>query len=113
MSKEITVNGKVYPAVEVTFNVLCDMDEMGVSIEDLDPKHILRFLRAYVAVCMKKTPEEAGEEIGAHVANGGNIEELVTAMTEAFNDGGFFRTQPEGEEAPSQENTAEKGKKAK
>lgn len=117
MRKEITVNGKAYPAVEVTFNVLCDMDEMGVSIEDMDPRHILRFLRAYIAVCMKTTPEEAGAEIGAHVVNGGSIEDLVACMTEAFEEGGFFRTQQEGQEAPPSENTEEsnpsKAKKSK
>lgn len=117
MSKEIIVNGKTYPAVEVTFNVLCDMDEMGVSIEDLDPRHIIRFLRAYVAVCMKTTAEEAGVAIGEHVMNGGAIEDLVASMTEAFEEGGFFRTQQTGEEATpptnSEESIPSKAKKAK
>ena len=117
MRKEITVNGKTYPAVEVTFNVLCDMDEMGVSIEDLDPRHIIRFLRAYVAVCMGATPEDAGVEIGSHVMSGGAIEDLIAIMTEAFEEGGFFRTQQTGQEAPAPENTEEsnpsKAKKSK
>lgn len=116
MRKEITVNGKTYPTVEMTFNALCDMDEMGVSLEDFDSRHIIRFLRAYLALCMKASPEAAGVEIGAHVANGGTIEDLAACMTEAFEDGGFFRAQQEGEEAPSQENsetaTTSKAKKA-
>lgn len=112
MRKEIIVNGKAYPAIEVTFNALCDMDEMGVSLEDLDAKHVIRFLRAYVALCMGTSPENAGAAIGEHVMNGGSIEELVTCMTEAFEEGGFFRTQEQGAEAPTPENT-EKNSKAK
>lgn len=117
MRKEIIVNGKAYPAIEVTFNALCDMDEMGVSIEDLDAKHIIRFLRAYVALCMGSTAEEAGTEIGQHVINGGNTEDLIKTMVEAFEEGGFFRTPKQEAETPSPENsetsTASKAEKAK
>ena len=92
MRKELTVNRRVYKPVEMTFNAICDMEDMGVTLEGLGTGRMFGALRAYLALCMGDTDtHRAGAEIEAHIMDGGDLNELTACMMEAFEESGFFR----------------------
>lgn len=91
--KKIEINGKTYDAAEIDFNAMCDLEEMGISLFEADNKG-LSSLRAYLALSMGATTREAGAEIGEHIANGGNLDDLNKAFSEAVKESVFFKKTP-------------------
>lgn len=109
--EKLTVNGRVYAAKEVDFNFLAELGNEKIDISDIDVK-IIPAIRVYVAYCMGVDVERAGEEINAHVVNGGSIEEIASVLNKKAAESGFFRAineQTETEE--EQPATKESGKK--
>ena len=49
--KTFTVNGKEYRAKEFDFNLMCDFEDMGISIADMSKKP-MAVVRAYFALCV-------------------------------------------------------------
>nr|DAE40882.1 MAG TPA: tail assembly chaperone protein [Caudoviricetes sp.] len=90
MRKTITINGKVYSTKEITFNSICEFEEMGVSMSDIEEKSMM-FVRGYAAMCMGKKAEQAGQEIEAHILGGGDMGEITEALKEAVEESGFFQ----------------------
>ena len=91
--KKLEINGKAVKPAELDFNAMCDMEDMGISIFEADNKG-LSSLRAYLAISEGITKEEAGVEIGAHLANGGNLDELAEAFSNAVKESTFFQKAP-------------------
>lgn len=104
--KTFTVNGKEYKAKEFDFNLMCDLEDMGISIADVEKKPTVA-LRAYFALCTGKGKDFAGKEIGEHIVNGGSLEDVANVMTEAMENSDFFRSLNETAEA---ENAKSKSK---
>lgn len=106
------INGKLYKAAPLTFNTVCDLDEMGISIEDMQRKP-LSTIRGYFTVCIGGNKELAGAEIEAHILNGGKFDGIVEAMTKEIAASDFFQkmmnketeTETETEEIPETEET--------
>lgn len=96
--KVFTVNGKKYPVKEFDFNMVCELEDMGVSIDDLGKKP-MGILRAYVGICMDMDKDGAGKEIEAHMTNGGNFEEILEIISYEVENSGFFRSLSKTEEA--------------
>ena len=90
MVKLFTVNEKSYKAKEFDFNLLCDLEEQGLSLEDIDKKP-MSLIRTYLAFCGNITKEQAGTEIEKHLENGGKFDDVVKAMSDQMQDSGFFR----------------------
>ena len=88
----VVVNGKSYPNKEITFNDFCTFEERGIDLQTMEKKP-LSFLRVYISLCMNTNEVEAGKEIDAHIANGGSIEDLLQALSDAIENSGFFRPQ--------------------
>lgn len=91
MTKIFNVNGKSYKAREFDFNLLCDLEEQGLSLEDIDKKP-MSLIRTYLAFCADITKEQAGKEIESHLENGGKFDDVVSAMSDQMNNSGFFRS---------------------
>lgn len=89
--KTFTVNGKEYKAKAFDFNLVCDLEDMGISIEDMGKKP-MAVVRAYFALCAGKGKEFAGKEMEAHIINGGSFDDVVSAMSEEMEKSDFFRT---------------------
>lgn len=98
-ANSITVNGKNYPAKEIDFNLICDMEEMGVKISDAK-KVPTAFVRTYIAICMDADKEDAGKEIQEHMMNGGTLDTVTEVLLSKFESSDFFRnlTKNKGEE---------------
>lgn len=102
MVKEIVVNGKVYATKPVTFNTICQFEDMGIPMSEIEHKSVM-LLRAYAAICMEKKAEQAGVEIEQHVLNGGTFDEIANALNQAIEESGFFQALSKGAEAADNE----------
>lgn len=101
------VNGKTYTAKEFGFNFLCDLEEMGISIEQAQNKP-MSMVRAYFAACANTTKEIAGQEMQAHIIKGGKLDSIMDAMGKAMEESDFFRNQQETSETETGEVQSEK-----
>lgn len=88
--KMFNLNGKSYPAREIDFNMICDLEENGLSLEQIEEKP-MSMIRYYIAFCMKASKEIAGREIEGHLVNGGDLSDIAEVMNGAMEDSGFFR----------------------
>ena len=88
--KTFTVNNRLYQAKEFDFNLLCDLEDQGLSLDDIDKKP-MSLIRIYLAFCGNLTKEQAGIEIEKHVISGGKFNDVLEAMSEQMKNSGFFR----------------------
>ena len=89
----VTINNKTYDVPKLDFDTVCQLEENGISLlamNERNPK-IATMLRAFAAWIIGCTPREASAEIQAHLEGGGNITDLLTAITTALNDSGFSK----------------------
>ena len=91
--KNFTINKKVYKAKEFDFNLVCDLEDEGVSLEVMQDKP-MSMMRAYFGIC-------AG--IGRNAAG----EEMAEAMSNAMEQSDFFRAANKTAEAETAENQRE------
>lgn len=85
------VNGKEYVAKAFDFNLICDLEDMGIPLEEMSNKP-MSMVRAYLSKCGGFSLNVAGEEIGRHIVNGGQFDEILDAMQKEMNDSDFFRS---------------------
>lgn len=91
-----TLNGKEYKDIQLTYNEVCKLDEKGIDISKIDINnastfYLFRVLRAIIAISFGGNDEIAGNEIEAHIVNGGKIEDLVEVLNKALANSGFFQ----------------------
>lgn len=110
--KSFTVNGQKYNAKPFSYNTVCDLEEMGVSIDKIKDKP-MGVVRAYFALCADIDLETAGNEVEKHLANGGSIDEIANSMTEMVNESGFFRSLQNQQTSDPSEGTETAGKAKK
>ena len=96
--KKFKINDKEYTAKPFTFNFLCDLEEEGLSLSDIQEKP-LSVIRGYFALCYGGKKEEVGLEIEQHIINGGNFDELTEALSDAIEQSDFFRSLSKREES--------------
>ena len=92
-----TINGKEYVAKAFDFNLMCDLEDMGVSIAEAGEKP-MSMARAYFGLCTGKGKEFAGKEMEAHFIGGGTFDTLINAMSEEMEKSDFFRNLTKREE---------------
>ena len=93
-----TVNGTEYKAKPFDFNLVCDLEDMGISLEDMGNKK-MSMVRAYFAICAGKGNEFAGKEINAHLVGGGKFNGIIEAMNKEMEISDFFQAISKGTEA--------------
>lgn len=101
----MTINGKFYKDAELDFNTVCEMENMGVSIQNIDD-NIMSAARAYAAICMHRPLKIAGAEIEAHIVNGGTLADILESFNKKAEESGFFqalRKKAEEDQAEAQE----------
>ena len=108
------INGVKYTAKPFTYNTICDLEDMGVSLQDMQNKP-MSVVRAYFAICAGKGAEFAGEQVEAHIIKGGNFNDVLEAMNAEMEKSDFFRALQSRENGNSSENeeTESKAKKEK
>ena len=107
MDRLLTINGKSYKAAEFDVNFMCEMEDNGIQLEDLDKK-MFKTLRMYVALSMNVDPKTAGAAISDHLRNGGSLEDISDVMADMMQESDFFRSTPTNEETTSQKRARKK-----
>ena len=108
--KTFQINNHLYHAKEFDFNLLCDLEEQGLSLDDIDKKP-MSLIRVYLAFCGNISKEKAGAEIEAHLENGGKFNDVVDAMSAQMQDSGFFRSLSKETAPETSETSTESPKK--
>ena len=114
MIKFFTVNDKRYRAREFDFNLMCDLEEQGLSLADMDKKP-MSLIRTYVAFCGDMSKQDAGKELEMHFINGGKVDDITEIMSSMMNESGFFRAMGETiqeEDAETSTQNPKRGRKA-
>lgn len=89
--KFITINNVKYPVKEFNFNLLCDLEDLGFSFEEIGTKP-MSMVRAYAGICMNIDSQIAGKELEAHLINGGNFDEIMEVISTEMENSDFFRS---------------------
>lgn len=91
MSKTFEINGKTYKAAPFNYNLMCEFEERGLPIEQINEKPFL-FIRTYFAVSGRfKNASLAGKELEDHIEKGGDFADIMEAMNDAMESSGFFQ----------------------
>lgn len=106
--RTFTLNNITYTALPFGFNTICDLEDLGVSLEDMNTKP-LSMVRAYIGLCIGKDKVFTGKQIEEHMINGGTLQDVISVMSEEMNDSDFFRSLTQTAEA---ETTATPKKRA-
>lgn len=108
MKRVFTVNNKTYVAKPFDFNLLCDLEDLGVSLDKASEKP-MSMIRAYFSLCADKGKEYAGKEMEAHMINGGGFDDIANAMSAEMSESDFFQSLSKNKET---DNTTDSEKKA-
>lgn len=84
-----TLNNVTYTTKQFDFNTLCDLEDYGIDIENINKKP-MSLLRAYISLCAGITIEKVGDEIKEHVINGGNLNDIMQPIQKEINNSDFF-----------------------
>ena len=107
MDRLLKINGKSYKAAEFDVNFVCEMESLGIKIDDIG-KMMFNTIRTYVALSMGVDVKTAGKEITEHMKNGGTLEEVSEVMSAMMDESGFFRSEPKNKDQTSQKRTSKK-----
>lgn len=95
MKKMFELNGNKYVAKEITFNAVCELEDMGISLMSADSKQ-LSVLRGYIAYCCGLSVEDAGKEIEKHLIGGNDLSDIAKAFANAIDESDFFQALRKG-----------------
>ena len=84
------INNKRYVAKEFTFGAVRKLESNGLSLTDIQSKP-MTLAAAYLAFCGNLSMDAADEEIQTHVINGGSLDSIFEAVTEAMSESRFFQ----------------------
>lgn len=114
MKTYFTINNVRYEARDFDFNLICDLQEMGVNVLDMSSikKNPIPIIRSYVSLCMDADKDIAGNEIQQHIINGGTFDEVLGVITDMMENSDFFRAlgKETAETTPAESKKAKKEK---
>lgn len=100
---KFTINGTEYKAKPFDFNLVCDLEDMGISLKQAGSKP-MSMARAYFGLCAEKGKEFAGKEMEAHIIGGGKFDDIIAAMSAEMEKSDFFQSLNKGAETEDAEN---------
>lgn len=86
---KMIINGKEYHLPKLSFNTMCRLEEMGVSLTELN-KMPMATIRAFAALAIGSI-DKAGEELEKHLISGGELTDILDEIKTAVNESGFFQ----------------------
>lgn len=108
--KTFVVNGKEYKAKAFDFNMICDLEDMGIQLQAAGQKP-MSMVRAYFAICAGNGKEFAGKEMEEHIINGGSFDDIMAAISDEMEKSDFFRNLQKKAEAEIAENQNEEAER--
>lgn len=108
----VIINGNKYDIPEVDFDAVCELEERGVNLLNMDKSNmkLATVARGLVAWIMETDVRTASREIESHIANGGDIISIINRVTDAINNSGFFKQG--GKKQPQDHKSKQNGKVA-
>lgn len=85
------INGKTYTAKTFDFNTVCDLEDLGISMQETMKKP-MSAIRGYFALCCGRDTTFAGEELEKHIESGGNFDDISNAMAKEIEKSDFFQS---------------------
>lgn len=88
----VIINGNRYDIPEMNFDAVCELEERGINLMNMDKSDLklATMARGLTAWIMRVDAQTASKELEAHIANGGNIVDIISRTTEALQKSGFF-----------------------
>ncbi len=88
----VTINGNKYQIPEVNFDAICELEENGVQMIGADRRNmkLMTTIRGIAAWIMGTDTHTASKELEAHIINGGDATEIITAFMAEAENAGFF-----------------------
>lgn len=90
MVNTFDLNGVTVVAKRFDFNMICDLEDLGVSIQEAQKKP-MAMVRAYIAICLGCSIDQAGQEMEKHLIAGGSFEDVMSVMAKEMETSDFFR----------------------
>lgn len=100
--KTFVVNKKKYTSKPFDFNCVCDLEDMGITLEDMKRKS-LSLIRGYLTICSGLDKEDAGAELQAHLISGEKLDSVTDAISHELEKSDFFRAIAKRAEAETAE----------
>lgn len=97
------VNGIEYKAKPFDFNTVCDLEDMGITLNSMSGKD-LSLVRAYFCICSGLSKEKAGKEIEQQFIKYGEMNEISEALNKEVENSDFFRSLTERAKTATAEN---------
>lgn len=95
-----TINSNTYTAKPFDFDLVCELEEMGVTFERID-KMPMSLIRAYFAICAGVSKEQAALIIQKHMMSGGKLDDITEPMAKEMDESDFFRSISQNKETDS------------
>lgn len=112
MKNTFTICGKTITAKPFNVNMVCDLEELGVHMEDYG-KNKLSLIRAYLAICENTSIEDAGKMIEKSLINGEDISNIVESIDKELEKSDFFQAMFKTQEEATTESQTEETSKGK
>lgn len=85
------INGTEYTVPTLNFSNVCKLESWGIAADNMGARP-LGLLAGFVSLAIGGKSLEDGEAaVDAHLASGGNLDDITAAMNEALNSSGFFK----------------------
>lgn len=97
------INGIEYKAKPFDFNLVCDLEDMGISLNNMAGRNT-SLIRAYFGICSGLSKEKAGKEIEQQFIKYGELNEISEALSKEMEDSDFFRSLTERAKTETAEN---------
>lgn len=97
------INGIEYKAKPFDFNLVCDLEDMGISLNNMAGRNT-SLIRAYFVLCSGMSKEAAGKEIEQQFIKYGDLNEISEALNKEMEKSDFFRSLTERAKAATAEN---------
>lgn len=104
-----TINGKEYKAQPFDFNMVCELEDMGIALEEIGSKR-LSSIRAYFKMCSGLSIKKAGIEIEQQYIKYGELDEISEVMNKEMDASDFFRALIERAKAETATDETEESK---
>ena len=89
------INNTEYTTPTLNFSNTCKLEQWGIDMASMASKP-LTLLAGFVALTVGGKSLEDGEAaVDAHLASGGKLDDITTALNEAIESSGFFKATAE------------------
>lgn len=89
-TREIEINGKKYPAAEITFGTVREMTKMGVNFNSLG-SDLFGLVSAYVRVSTHLSQSAVDELLQRHIVGGGGFDGIIDTFKAELEESDFFQ----------------------